>query len=296
MTPSFAEIIQSDLFTFYVGTGEVKDVIRVPSKAISATSDSLKALIEGRMSEAETKSAELKDIETEDFIRFVEYAFRRDYTVPAWIIDDTVKDESPPPPCPPTPEPEEPSTEAAEAPVEPEPPAQPAERGGMAKGKKGKNNKAKLRTRFNNRKYFEGGHEPKTEILASFIPQANTAANQDFTPVLLGHARLYTFADMYLIEPLKSLALHKIHQTLLNFKLYHARIGDIVELVRYAYDRDTYEKKDGGNDELRKLVVDYMACEVDIVGKSKEFEALMEEGGKFVVDFWKVTRVYLVGK
>jgi hypothetical protein len=41
------------------------------------------------MVEATTRSAELQDVEPGDFVRFLEYAYRGDYTVPAWTVDES---------------------------------------------------------------------------------------------------------------------------------------------------------------------------------------------------------------
>lgn len=36
-----------------------------------------------------TRSAELQDIEPDDFTRYLEYAYRHDYTVPSWKQEDS---------------------------------------------------------------------------------------------------------------------------------------------------------------------------------------------------------------
>jgi hypothetical protein len=151
--------------------------------------------------------------------------------------------------------------------------------------------KTRLRTQFNTRNYLLGS-SPKSQILHTFEPLSNSAAEQNFTPIFLAHARLYSFAHLRLVTPLKALTLDKLHKTLMGFQLYHNRIGDIVELARYAYsDLDLPNRSDDGTlDELRKLVVEYIVCEIDIIGKHDKFVRLMEEGGEFVGDFWRLAR------
>jgi hypothetical protein len=151
--------------------------------------------------------------------------------------------------------------------------------------------KTRLRTQFNNRNYLPGSY-PKSQILHTFEPLSNSAAEQNFTPIFLAHARLYSFAHLRLVTPLKALTLDKLHKTLIGFKLYHNRIGDIIELVRYAYSDDDLPNRsdDGVVDELRKLVVEYVVCEIDTIGEHDEFIKLMEEGGEFVGDFWRLAR------
>ena len=146
---------------------------------------------------------------------------------------------------------------------------------------------AKFRERFDRRCFCEDGL-PRDHVIASFETVSNSSSNQDFTSVFLAHARLYVLADRYLMLPLKSLALHKLHRTLLNFKMYASRIGDIVELARYAYSSGhTCERSEhGAIDELREIVVEYIIREIEVIGGSKGLLALVEEGGPFVTDFW----------
>lgn len=131
---------------------------------------------------------------------------------------------------------------------------------------------------------------PRQRIINSCEITPNSHAKQDYTGVFLAHARLYVFADKYGIEPLESLSLHKLHITLKSFTLYRARIGDILKLVRYAYENG----RDYESNKLRALVSEYVACEIDTIGEAKRFLALMEEGGLFVRDFWKLVQKYLL--
>ncbi|KAF2177022.1 hypothetical protein K469DRAFT_604966, partial [Zopfia rhizophila CBS 207.26] len=137
---------------------------------------------------------------------------------------------------------------------------------------------------------------PKTVILDEQSPRSNSTSNEDFTEVFLAHVCLYSFADKYLIQPLRSLALHKLHQTLKGFKLYHTLVGDIIELARYAYpsDHTPDRNEDGTIDGLQQLITEYIAYEADVIGKSMEFSELMEEGGQFVGDFWRIVQTCLV--
>jgi hypothetical protein len=131
---------------------------------------------------------------------------------------------------------------------------------------------------------------PRQRIINSCEITPNSHAKQDYTGVFLAHAGLYVFADKYGIEPLESLSLHKLHVTLKSFTLYRARIGDILKLVRYAYEKGP----DYESNKLRALVSEYVACEIDTIGKAKRFLALMEEGGLFVRDLWKLVQKYLL--
>lgn len=275
----------------------------VHSKAIAATSWHFHALVNNGMAQSQEGSVEYPDMDPGDFARYVEYAYRYDYTVPQWALEDKVSmdvsdepvanesttgpvAEEPPPPSPPPPwDLEDESNDQWDY----LPAIRTVSVFGHSYGAKEKKWKksVSLRKRFNAEEYLTSD-EPKTKSFADCIPKENTEHEQDFTPVFLAHARLYTFACMRLIDPLKRLALHKLHQTLLKFKLYDRRVGDVVELARYAYDHGEDRKPNGTIENLRKLVVEYIACEVLIIGKHEAFVPLLQEGGEFVVDFWGI--------
>jgi hypothetical protein len=204
--------------------------------------------VNGNLIEAKKRSAELKDVEPDDFVRFLEYAYRRNYTVPPWTHDESAPapidaelqggspegDEIPPAPDDVR---EEPVEAAVELVPEPEAVASVEDDWSMFPrpvNSKKKRDKVFLRSTFQQRSYLETVSSDK-ELIDGFEPKSNSAADQEFTSVFLAHARLYTFAEMRLIQPLKSLALCKLHKTLIGFQLYEQRVGDVVQLARYAY-------------------------------------------------------------
>ncbi|KAK7192692.1 hypothetical protein DPSP01_006880 [Paraphaeosphaeria sporulosa] len=305
MAGSFSDLILSDLFTFYVGTGEKKEVVRVHSRAIAATCDYMKNLIEGDMKEAHDRTAK-QDVELEEFLRFVEYAYRGDFTAPSYILEERsaqaevlVADVAQSPPAeviPPAPTPPiwgQAVVEAADdAPVA-------ADGGwgdwGVSTKKKKKEKKVKskvdlFRTEEFNKRYYLLDAGPQM----GFAPASNSAPEENFTPVFLAYARLYCFAEMRLIHGLKASTLHKLHFALSSFTLYPERIGDVVELARYTYENTPNRRADGTVDELRNLVVDYVACESAEIGKSNAFKELLEEGGEFVSDLWNVVSKHVI--
>jgi hypothetical protein len=139
-----------------------------------------------------------------------------------------------------------------------------------------------MRASFENREYCV--LPPRERFLSEVTP--NTGPAQDYTPVFLSHACLYVLADKYGIEPLSSLVLHKLHETLMSFTLYSVRTNDIIDLIRYIYSNT----HDYGDERLRVLVLEYVASEVDVIGKSEAFHTLLAEGGAFVQDFWKIVQ------
>jgi hypothetical protein len=228
--------------------------------------------VNGDLVEAKERSAELKDVEPDTFVRFLEYAYRGDYNVPSWIQEDP------------------PGVDNQSHLLDNAPKTTDEFRRRMIKNfqVQQSHDAATLRSRFRTRKYIR-----------DVIPSTNTiepvsVADRDYTPVLLAHVRLYTFADMRLIYPLKALVLHKLQQTLLGFRLGDQRVGDVVNLARYAYDNNLDRSTGGVVNDLRELVVEYIASEAETVGKHNEFKVLLEEGGEFVTDFWSAVSKYLL--
>jgi hypothetical protein len=123
----------------------------------------------------------------------------------------------------------------------------------------------------------------RSEAISRSEIQANQVG-EDFTPVFLGHASLYVFAEKWGIESLKALTLNKIHQTLVKFTLYESRCEDIVELVNFSYSNDNTPDLENSLDDLRALVTQYVMCELESLLKAPEFISLQEQQGLFSRD------------
>jgi hypothetical protein len=124
----------------------------------------------------------------------------------------------------------------------------------------------------------------RTAFTARCEVRQNSSPTEDYTAVFLGHAQLYVFAEKWGIEDLKTLALFKLHKTLVSFTLYAARRPDIVELLRCAYSNDHTPDLVDTVDDLRSLVMLYAACEVENLIHSPEFLSLIGEGGQLAQD------------
>ncbi|KAL7956806.1 hypothetical protein V8C34DRAFT_287529 [Trichoderma compactum] len=114
-----------------------------------------------------------------------------------------------------------------------------------------------------------------------FTPRKNTENCEDYSGVFLSHARLYVLADKYDIKELRDLSAHKIWVTLKEFTLYPERMGDVVGLVRYAF-QNTLAK-----DKLRALLKDFCACTVEHLCKGQGFEDLICETPEFACELIK---------
>ncbi|KAG6063447.1 hypothetical protein E4U32_001242 [Claviceps aff. humidiphila group G2b] len=102
----------------------------------------------------------------------------------------------------------------------------------------------------------------------------------DYSEFFIAHAKVFTFADCYGIDALMDLSMRRLHQALCGFRLSKTRVGDILALVRFCYERPGPEK-------LKKLVASYSAAIMD-PGVSNLmpdcFQQLLKERGDFAAD------------
>ena len=99
---------------------------------------------------------------------------------------------------------------------------------------------------------------------------------------LLYHAKIYLFAEKYLIDNLRIHSLRKLHASLQDFDLTLQTSGDILELLEFAY---TYTaRQESSENELRALVVHYAACKTEILKRNVNLRSLLEANGEIGCD------------
>jgi hypothetical protein len=110
---------------------------------------------------------------------------------------------------------------------------------------------------------------------------------------LLAHAKLWVFADRYLVDDLKSLCLHMLHRELLAFKVNEESVTNIFELLSYVYDPDnTWESagdveedgEEGYANGLRDLAISYTACIIGELREFKEYRETLRRGGDLAAE------------
>jgi hypothetical protein len=154
-----------------------------------------------------------------------------------------------------------------------------------AKSKKSAKSHSKsniLRQQFNHKIYDITTIESRNKARCGI--RGNERSEEDYTPIFLGHARLYVFAEKWGIDTLKALTLHKLQKTLILFKIYEARRGDVVELVKFAYSNENTPDLDDDVDALRELVVHYVTYQLESLIGAPEFLVLLEQPGPFSRD------------
>lgn len=103
-----------------------------------------------------------------------------------------------------------------------------------------------------------------------FTPRKNTEGCEDYSGVLLCHAKLYVLGDMYDIAQLRQLSLHRLNTTLKEFTLYPSRFSDISTVSKYILENTR------PGDKIRDMITLYYACIIE--------DALKDDGLKSLVD------------
>jgi hypothetical protein len=119
-------------------------------------------------------------------------------------------------------------------------------------------------------------------------PSTYYDSKYDYTQVLLCHASLYILGDLWLVEPLKMLALHKLQKTLNHFHIDKYKIRDVIHLLRVVYGEEGRTGPEGFEGGLAQLVCAYLAMHGEFLRDDERFLEFMGEGGQFVKDVWRL--------
>ncbi|KAI9841076.1 MAG: hypothetical protein M1838_003786 [Thelocarpon superellum] len=260
MALPFREIMSSPTFRFEVGTSSFE----VHRAAITKESPVLDKLMNGSMEEARQGVARLEDVSEETFVRFTQFAYTGDYVPPSFQIAAGAEE-----------------LEKSNPYASDDDPWKLIQ----SKGKKKSHSfdrfdEGEAQRLFKNVEYELP--RSRTALLAACEARPNRGSDEDYTPVFLGHAELYVFADQYGIKDLKTLVLHKLHRLLVVFSAYESRVTDIVALVRYTYTNTPF--CDNIADQFREMVLLYVASQFKKIGRSQDFVDLVAEGGSFAAD------------
>jgi hypothetical protein len=251
----------------------------VHEEAIANQSAALNSLMRGKMSESTAGVAAWIDVDEATFVRFAQFAYTGDYSVPKMVVSGQERSKS--------------RQEQSVAEVEEIEELGIEENYWGSLSSASKKNKKKSQvtctppqptpTPFKSLTYTL--LQPRSKFANTCDPAVMEGSEENITEALLSHASLYILAEKWGIESLKRLTLSKLHQTLNLLTLDAARVPHIVKLVRCAYsgtpDLET------GIDELRELVCRYVAVYIRTISEHTEFEELIEEGGAFMRDLWK---------
>lgn len=237
-------------------------------------------MINGHLSEAQQGFAILEDVDEGTFVRFIHWAYNKDYPVPEHTLVENSSETSTQRPTPET-------LNDAYWVVNDDYDGSgwPHQKIKKRKGTVYSSSwKGSLRESFITQYDSSSqGHSVDASIPGA---RGNKDPEEDYSEVVLGHARMYVFAEKYDIQSLKTLSLRKLHKTLSNFTLFPERVGDIAKMLEYVYE-NTAEAVDGTED-IRTMLAHYIGCEMETLVKDGEFKDLMLHNGDMLGDFLKM--------
>ena len=230
-------------------------------------------MINGHLSEAQQGFATLEDVDEETFVRFIHWAYYKDYPAPEHTLVESNSETSAQRSIPETPKD---TYRELDDDRDDDKRGWPHQYSSSWKGS--------LRKSFNTQYDSLGrGYSVDASMPG---PRVNKSPEEDYSKVFLGHARMYVFAEKYDIQSLRTLAQRKLHKTLSNFTLFPERVGDITKLLEYVY-ANTAEAVDGIED-IRTMLAHYTGCEMEMLIKDEEFKDLMLHDGDMLEDFLKL--------
>ncbi|KAF2440325.1 hypothetical protein P171DRAFT_475817 [Karstenula rhodostoma CBS 690.94] len=260
-SPSFGEVLHSKQVTFLIGPEETPIIVH--AGAIARLSAPLDRLVNGKMLEAQENVACFKDLEVQDFERICEFSYRGTYTLPkSERFSDAEVDAA---------------TQMFHL-ADPISPyfmpyfgAHNCEDDSSGKESEGDHEESTPTTA--NTSVFCDSLSPIASFWSFTNPNQdarlewpvvsfeNTSWRENFAPVFLAHARLYAFAEQYLAPALKMRALQNVRNTLAGYTLFVSGLEAVVQLARFAYERDYIPDREGRSvDPLRQLIVAYVVA------------------------------------
>jgi hypothetical protein len=134
---------------------------------------------------------------------------------------------------------------------------------------------SKLWNEFKDKKFgsIDLSHDDLRKHLDNMRPRDEIAAD------IIQHAKLFVFADQYLVQPLKDLCIHKLHRDLLEYDIEVNGVAEIADLLAYTYNNTPPELDGKGSGfELRDLVMTFAACKAEVLVDDAAFITMMEDG------------------
>ena len=295
--------LRSPPFQFFVGKD--RTCLTVPQCLAKDLSDPLYAMMSNEhMKEAREGRANLEDVEESTFVGFCEFAYTGDYRSRTKDPEPDVQSNND------APSEEDAVPEIAVVEVEPmaaetqavfDVPTEEIESaplvedpwnfGATKKVKKGKKQmyqdtiptRSKTEQLWDDFKLLRFDDSIRMNEQPAFL-NSDLSISHTPTALLLYHAKIYVFAQRYLIHNLRILALRNLHGCLRNLNLTKRDTGDILEILEFTYTNT--ERGESNDDDLRKLIVHYAACEADILKQDPNLRGLLEEYGELASDLF----------
>lgn len=105
---------------------------------------------------------------------------------------------------------------------------------------------------------------------------------------LLDHAKLYVFADQYMVEDLRDISIHKLHRNLTEIDIAKKTIQELINLVAFSYEGTSSngDIQKGSADRLRSLVMAFVVDRKEELMAHADFREMIGSGGPQTADFF----------
>jgi len=274
----FNRIIGSEAFTFVIGPEQKR--FTVPINLFKHLSEPLYALMTNGMRETKEAKVIMPETEVDTFVRVLQYAVAQDYetTGSTWGIS---------PPA---------QTSGSELVYYDFDKAYCSAGCKEVRGLKRKlhcpychGNRVQVEVpRKSIAERFEGlDYISKLPENIKARPHSTKAGNGEAH--LLEHAKLFVFADKYLIQDLKAFCLFRLHQDMLLCGSEAAGQGvEVVDVIRYASE-NTGNGSERDSDRLCSLIAKFAVFKCKMLADYQSFRTLLEEGGRFASGYMDAT-------
>ncbi|KAG9228376.1 hypothetical protein BJ875DRAFT_477644 [Amylocarpus encephaloides] len=304
MQVSFKEMLTSRIFKFIIGPDEVPMVVH--ETVLAEQSPALAALMRGGMAESVAGECRWMDVDQGTFARLAQFAYTGDYSIPNGSTGQAVVEaKSSPAPALRTLHRSPHSITSLPSPgpelsafyyLTHKPKEEWEGHGHIFSSKDGKKSKNGPLSPFRPALtpafvMFSCLKYPLSQSRSSRCtcePPMDDGPVENSGEVLLAHASLYVLAEKWGVNDLNMLALSKLHRTLSTLSLDKSGVQEVINLTRYTYSDGVTPDLETGMDGLRNLICLYIAANVGVVSEQDSFTDLIEDGGAFVRDIWKL--------
>lgn len=260
---SFSSMILSPPFSFLVGPD--KTCVTVHTTLFRNLSEPLHAMMNnGCMTESNSRTAVLEDVDVETFAACCEHAYMGIYNIPVEKTDV----------------PSNVAVDGFESPTIT-----------RSDKKRGRKNREVVVAEMCPEDPVALLEQPRFEqlwngfknlsLVRPEAPSEQTSFQGSFH--LIFHAKIYVFATKYLIDSLRQECLHHLHHELCQFPLSQPTIGCILDLLEFAYTK-TGRQEPGGPGKLRRLVTHYAACKAGTLARDGRLLTLLDQNAEIGSD------------
>ncbi|KAL5412518.1 hypothetical protein PMIN04_009820 [Paraphaeosphaeria minitans] len=283
--PSFGEILRTKQFTFLIGPEQTPIVVH--AGAIASLSKPLDRLVNGGMLEAQENVARFPELQAQDFERICEFSYCGNYTIP---------------------KPEQFSDEHVDA----------LKQGRLLAAPISSYFEPSFDADSSDRPQVRKSSQQHSETIDSLdlsdpialfrsiqrirhcarewphVPRKKQSWRENFAPVLLAHARLYAFAEQYLITRLKDKALKNVIDTLSEYALFASGLEAVTHLARFTYDSNYIpdREEDGSIDPLRGVVAAFVVARYKYFSSCPGHRQLLKGQNEYAADVFDYVAIW----